>query len=175
MGIITQDPVIFSGTVHYNLDPFGEFDAEKCVRALQRAQLAETLQLETVIDQAGSNLSVGERQLLCLARALLRSPRLLATSSVDAKTDSAVQGCLREAVLSFDASLLTIAHRLVTVADYDKVMLLESGRLKEFDSPRNLLSNEGSSFSRLVESMGQREAAAIRHLAVSKSPTFVSL
>eukprot|EP00435_Cladocopium_sp_Y103_P072026 s185_g39.t1 len=168
MGIITQDPVIFSGTVHYNLDPFNDFDAAtlvrlmahvclcgasskveivadpdfgRCSEALQRAQLAETLQLETQIDQAGVNLSVGERQLLCLARALLRSPRLLvcdeATSSVDAKTDSAVQRCLREAVASFDVSLLTIAHRLVTIADYDKVMLLEAGRMKEFDSPRS--------------------------------------
>lgn len=178
MGIITQDPVIFSGTVHYNLDPFNEFDAARCSEALHRAQLAETLQLETQIDQAGANLSVGERQLLCLARALLRSPRLLvcdeATSSVDAKTDSAVQRCLREAVANFDVSLLTIAHRLVTIADYDKVMLLEAGRMKEFDSPRNLISDENSAFSQLVESMGQREAAAIRRLAASSSASFAT-
>eukprot|EP00913_Durusdinium_trenchii_P010505 g9850.t1 len=123
--------------------------------------------------------SVRERQLLCLARALLRSPKLLvcdeATSSVDAITDAQVQKCLRNAVRTFDASLLTIAHRLVTVADYDKVMLLQAGQVKEFDSPGKLLAEKSSAFSQLVDSMGQREAAAIRQIAVSTGPTQLSL
>ncbi|CAJ1429953.1 unnamed protein product, partial [Effrenium voratum] len=164
MGIITQDPVIFSGTVQYNLDPFGEFDDQTCMEALQHAQLALTL--KSPIEQAGSNLSVGERQLLCLARALLRKPRLLvcdeATSSVDAKTDQSVQLCLRRAVQTFEASLLTIAHRLITVADYDKVMVLQSGQLAELGAPGELLRTPDSAFSQLVQSMGSFEAAAIR-------------
>ncbi|CAE7386236.1 ABCC2, partial [Symbiodinium necroappetens] len=167
IGIITQDPVIFSGNVQYNLDPFGEFDKADCAEALLQAQLAETVELETQIEQAGANLSIGERQLLCLARALLRKPQLLvcdeATSSVDAATDAQVQSCLRKAA-GAGTALLTIAHRLATVADYDKVMVLQAGKLLELGSPAALLEDSASAFSLLVDSLGH-EATAVRSAA----------
>ncbi|CAE7559216.1 ABCC2 [Symbiodinium sp. CCMP2592] len=177
IGIITQDPVIFSGTVQYNLDPFEEFDKSDCAEALLQAQLAETVELETEIEQAGSNLSIGERQLLCLARALLRKPQLLvcdeATSSVDAATDVQVQSCLRKAAGNGTA-LLTIAHRLATVADYDKVMVLQAGRLLELGSPAALLEDSASAFSLLVDSLGH-EATAVRRAATRAAPARLSL
>lgn len=172
IGIITQDPVIFSGNVQYNLDPFGEFDKADCAEALLQAQLAETVELETQIEQAGANLSIGERQLLCLARALLRKPQLLvcdeATSSVDAATDAQVQSCLRKAA-GAGTALLTIAHRLATVADYDKVMVLQAGKLLELGSPAALLEDSASAFSLLVDSLGH-EATAVRSAATRAGP-----
>lgn len=165
LGIITQDPVIFSGTVRYNLDPFEECSDEDCRAALEQAQLAGKLQLDSEVQEAGANRSVGERQLMCLARALLRKPRLLlcdeATSSVDTQTDEQVQVCLR----SVSSALLTIAHRLATIADYDRVMVMETGRVIELGPPHLLLSDQGGAFLRLVQRAGAAQAQVIRRAA----------
>ena len=178
IGIITQDPVIFSGSVSYNLDPFQEFDKAACAEALAQAQLSDALGLDTQIEQAGSNLSIGERQLMCLARALLRKPALLlcdeATSSVDAATDAQVQTCLRGAAAKGTA-LLTIAHRLATVADYDKVMVLQTGKVLELGSPGDLLLDPTSAFSSLVDSLAPHEAAGVRAAAREASAPRLSL
>lgn len=171
ISIITQDPVMFSGTVRSNLDPFDDFSDEDCDQALGTAQLINSLKLHFPVDESGGNLSIGERQLLCLARVLLRRPRLLlcdeATSSVDSQTDAQVQNCLHD-ISSNGVALLTIAHRLGTIADYDRVMVLDGGRVVELDSVHQLLNANGF-FRSLVDKAGVHEALAIRSIAASKA------
>jgi len=110
------------------------------------------MRLETEIEEKGSNLSIGQKQLLCIARALLRSSKILildeATASIDYETDSFIQETIRTSFK--DCTILTIAHRLHTVIDSDRVMVLEDGRVIEFDTPKNLLYREDSAFLRLV-------------------------
>ncbi|KAI8617195.1 P-loop containing nucleoside triphosphate hydrolase protein [Chytriomyces sp. MP71] len=172
VAIIPQDPVVFSGSFRSNMDPFNEHTDNELWDALARAGLkakvAKTEKtLDGVVDAGGENLSVGERQLLCLARAMLKTPKILimdeATANVDYETDAMIQKALRE---DFgNATVLTIAHRLNTVIDYDKVMVLEKGILAEFDSPSNLLSDEGSMFSALVAQTGESNASMLRDMA----------
>ncbi|KAJ3348660.1 hypothetical protein HDU83_001130 [Entophlyctis luteolus] len=172
IAIIPQDPVVFSGTFRTNLDPFAEHTDAQLWDALERAGLKPKVaktesQLDAAVDAGGENLSVGERQLLCLARAMLRRPRILimdeATANVDYATDAAIQQSLR-ADFS-EATVLTIAHRLNTVIDYDRVMVLDKGEIAEFDAPRNLLADETSLFSALVAQTGESNAQMLKGLA----------
>ena len=116
------------------------------------------MNLSSTINESGSNLSQGQRQLLCLARALLKAPRVLlmdeATASIDYATDTKIQNTLREVKGS---TILTIAHRLQTIVDYDKVLVLDKGRMIEYDSPWNLISREGSIFRGMCEMSGDLE------------------
>mmetsp|Transcript_18687 Transcript_18687/g.53532 ORF Transcript_18687/g.53532 Transcript_18687/m.53532 type:complete len:1121 (-) Transcript_18687:563-3925(-) len=174
--IITQDPIIFSGTVRSNLDPFDQHSDEDVWRALSRARLdklvrAHTAMLAMPVQEGGSNFSLGERQLLCLARALLCRPKVLvmdeATASVDRATDDFVQHTVRAAFR--DCTLLTIAHRLQTIADYDKVVVMDAGRVVEVGAPYDLLTaprehefnKRPGSFLRLVQSCGPHVAMQI--------------
>ncbi|MEW5303174.1 MAG: hypothetical protein WDW36_005892 [Sanguina aurantia] len=159
LSLVPQDPVIFSGTVRSNLDPFQEVPHDKDIwEALTRAGIdAFVRELEAGLDaplkEGGSNLSTGQRQLLCMARALLRRSRILvldeATSNVDNATDALIQRTIRTAFK--DCTVLTIAHRLHTIVDSDRILLLDGGRLGEFDSPSRLLATPGSAFRALVE------------------------
>ncbi|MEW5309623.1 MAG: hypothetical protein WDW38_001500 [Sanguina aurantia] len=159
LSLVPQDPVIFSGTVRSNLDPFQEVPHDKDIwEALTRAGIdAFVRELEAGLDaplkEGGSNLSTGQRQLLCMARALLRKSRILvldeATSNVDNATDALIQRTIRTAFK--DCTVLTIAHRLHTIVDSDRILLLDGGRLGEFDSPSRLLATPGSAFRALVE------------------------
>ncbi|GFR41153.1 hypothetical protein Agub_g1817 [Astrephomene gubernaculifera] len=159
LSLVPQDPVIFSGSVRSNLDPFGQARGDKELwEALERAGLDVTVRgyekgLDSEVREGGANMSVGQRQLLCMARALLRATRILvldeATSNVDNSTDSLIQRTIRTAFK--DCTVLTIAHRLHTIVDSDRILVLEAGRLAEYDTPAQLLRNPGSHFRGLVE------------------------
>ncbi|XP_069394999.1 ATP-binding cassette sub-family C member 2 [Paralichthys olivaceus] len=148
--IIPQDPVLFSGSLRMNLDPFDRFSDEDIWRVLELSHLMnyvlglpEKLQYE--VTEGGENLSVGQRQLLCLARALLRKSRILildeATAAVDLETDSLIQNTIRKEFSQ--CTILTIAHRLHSILDSSRVMVLDAGKIVEFDSPSNLFDKRG--------------------------------
>eukprot|EP00181_Compsopogon_caeruleus_P000064 CAMPEP_0184682668 /NCGR_PEP_ID=MMETSP0312-20130426/8220_1 /TAXON_ID=31354 /ORGANISM="Compsopogon coeruleus, Strain SAG 36.94" /LENGTH=1331 /DNA_ID=CAMNT_0027134483 /DNA_START=219 /DNA_END=4214 /DNA_ORIENTATION=+ len=175
MTIIPQDPVIFSGTIRLNLDPFQEHADEDIWEALRKSNLHSFVSqmeggLDAIVAEFGQNLSAGQRQLLCLARALLRKPKVLimdeATSSVDHETDQLIQATVRQEFA--ECTILTIAHRLWTIADYDKVIVLDDGNLVEFDSPARLLENPGGRLSFLVDSLGPTGAENFRRIVTSR-------
>ncbi|XP_039343186.1 multidrug resistance-associated protein 5 isoform X5 [Mauremys reevesii] len=153
LSIIPQEPVLFSGTVRSNLDPFNQYSEEQIWDALERTHMKECIaqlqmKLESEVMENGENFSVGERQLLCIARALLRRCKVLildeATAAMDTETDVLIQETVREAFA--DCTMLTIAHRLHTVLGSDRIMVLTQGQVVEFDTPSALLSNENSRF-----------------------------
>ncbi|CAB4016845.1 multidrug resistance-associated 5-like [Paramuricea clavata] len=157
LSIIPQDPILFIGTVRHNLDPFHTHTDEDLWVALERAHLKDTisnlpLKLQAPVAENGENFSVGERQLMCMARALLRNCKILmldeATAAIDSETDAKIQDTIREAFK--DCTILTIAHRLNTVMDSDRIMVMEQGQIVEFNKPSVLLANQDSLFSSLV-------------------------
>eukprot|EP00753_Platysulcus_tardus_P003850 PLAT12496.19.p1 GENE.PLAT12496.19~~PLAT12496.19.p1 ORF type:complete len:1397 (+),score=834.47 PLAT12496.19:82-4272(+) len=160
LGIIPQDPVLFSGTLRGNLDPFEQYSDEQLWNVLRQCQLDDSVrkldgQLKAPVVEFGENFSVGERQLICLGRALLRSPRILimdeATSSVDTETDAAIQACVRREF--DDSTVLAIAHRLNTIVDSDRVVVLGTGRMRELDTPAALVE-AGGEFAEMWQSAG---------------------
>jgi ABC-type multidrug transport system fused ATPase/permease subunit len=157
MGIIPQSPVLFSGSIRSNIDPFEQFSNEDIWKALEQCGLKASVenmpgQLDAAVSEYGQNLSSGMRQMLVLGRALLRQCRILlldeATSSVDFETDREIQKTLREAFK--DCTVVTIAHRINTIMDSDKILVMSDGVAAEFDSPENLLKDESSLFSDIV-------------------------
>ncbi|GJJ71288.1 ATP-binding cassette, subfamily C (CFTR/MRP), member 1 [Entomortierella parvispora] len=162
LAIIPQDPTLFAGTVRENLDPFQECDDSELWTALERAHLKTKISslsgaLSFEVSQGGDNFSVGERSLICLARALLRKTKILvldeATAAVDMETDELIQKTIREEFK--DRTVLTIAHRIKTVMDSDKILVMEKGCVEEFDHPELLLRNKDSLFRKLVEQAGE--------------------
>ncbi|XP_070538465.1 ATP-binding cassette sub-family C member 5-like [Ptychodera flava] len=157
LSIIPQDPVLFIGTVRYNLDPFEVHTDDELWSALEKAYMKENIanlpqQLEAPVIENGENFSVGERQLICMARALLRNSKILmldeATAAIDTETDSLIQQTIRN---SFQhCTMLTIAHRLNTVKNYDKIMVMDNGRIAEFDRPAVLMADKYSMFSAML-------------------------
>ncbi|KAG4104318.1 hypothetical protein H8356DRAFT_1029599 [Neocallimastix lanati (nom. inval.)] len=146
ISIIPQDPILFSGTIRFNMDPFDEHTNQEIWEALKNAGLEQTVnelegKLEAEVHGNGENFSVGQRQLLCLARAIIRNSRILimdeATASVDIETDAIIQEALRTKF--HDVTVLSIAHRLNTIIDYDKILVLSRGEVLEYDTPKNLL------------------------------------
>ncbi|XP_069474938.1 ATP-binding cassette sub-family C member 5 isoform X2 [Ambystoma mexicanum] len=153
LSIIPQEPVLLTGTIRSNLDPFNQYGEEQIWDALERTHMKECItqlpqKLESEVMDSGENFSVGERQLLCIARVLLRRCKILildeATASMDAETDILIQETIREAF--GDCTMLTIAHRLNTVLGSDRIMVLTQGQVMEFDTPSVLLSNENTRF-----------------------------
>lgn len=172
MSIIPQEPVLFAGTMRKNLDPFNEHTDEELWNALKEVQLKEAIEdlpgkMDTELAESGSNFSVGQRQLVCLARAILKKNRILiideATANVDPRTDELIQKKIREKFAQ--CTVLTIAHRLNTIIDSDKIMVLDSGRLKEYDEPYVLLQDKESLFYKMVQQLGKAEAAALTETA----------
>ncbi|XP_066477246.1 ATP-binding cassette sub-family C member 4 [Tiliqua scincoides] len=172
ISIIPQEPVLFTGTMRKNLDPFNEYTDEDLWNSLEEVQLKEAIEelpdkLETQLAESGSNFSVGQRQLVCLARAILKKNKILiideATANVDPRTDELIQKTIREKFAQ--CTVLTIAHRLNTIIDSDKIMVLDSGRLKEYDEPYILLQAEESLFYKMVQQVGKAEAASLMETA----------
>ena len=158
MTVIPQDPVLFSGSLRRNLDPFSLYEDHELWRTLEEVQLKTVIQqlpgqLEYKLRESGSNFSVGERQLVCLARALLQKSKIIildeATANVDYKTDHLIQEAIRKSFK--DSTVLTIAHRLNTIMDYDKVLVIDKGRVVEFDKPDVLLENDMGYYTQLVK------------------------
>ncbi|XP_038978323.1 ABC transporter C family member 2-like [Phoenix dactylifera] len=171
LGIIPQVPVLFSGTVRFNLDPFSEHSDADLWEALERAHLKDVIRrnalgLDAEVSEAGENFSVGQRQLLSLARALLRRSKILvldeATAAVDVRTDALIQKTIREEFKS--CTMLIIAHRLNTIIDCDRLLLLSSGQVLEFDTPEKLLRNGDGAFSKMVQSTGAANAQYLQGL-----------
>ncbi|XP_064826807.1 ATP-binding cassette sub-family C member 4-like isoform X3 [Oncorhynchus masou masou] len=168
MSIIPQDPVLFTGTMRKNLDPFSQHTDEDLWNALQEVQLKSVVEelpnkMETVLAESGSNFSVGQRQLVCLARAVLRKNRIIiideATANVDPRTDELIQKTIRDKFR--ECTVLTIAHRLNTIIDSDRILVLGAGMIEEFDEPYVLLQNQESALYRTVQQMGKAEAASL--------------
>ncbi|KAF9126567.1 hypothetical protein BGW39_006512 [Mortierella sp. 14UC] len=170
LSIIPQDPTLFAGTIRENLDPFYELEDSVLWEALERAHLKDFIGslaggLSFEVSANGDNFSMGQRSLICLARALLRKTKVLvldeATAAVDVETDALIQKTIRAEFK--DRTILTIAHRIKTVMDSDKVLVLNSGRVEEFEAPEVLLRRgKGSLFYRLAEQAGELDAGA-RH------------
>ncbi|GLJ53349.1 hypothetical protein SUGI_1137540 [Cryptomeria japonica] len=178
LGIIPQSPVLFSGTVRFNLDPFGEHNDADLWEALERAYLKDVIRrnslgLDAEVSEAGENFSMGQRQLLSLARALLRRSKILvldeATAAVDVGTDALIQKTIREDFTS--CTMLVIAHRINTIIDCDRILVLDAGQVLEFDTPKNLLSDEDSAFTKMVCSTGSANAQYLRTIALGGRDT----
>lgn len=195
LAIIPQDPVLFSGTIRSNLDPFDQHSEFEILDALERVHLIEDAQecfsssvssssaatttdtligdeapgkahtpnmftyLSSTVSEGGHNLSQGQRQLLCLARAILAQPKIMildeTTSAVDMETDKLIQRSIREN-LPHVSTLLVIAHRLSTIADFDKILVLDAGKGVEFGAPRELM-DKGGAFRSLVDRSSERD------------------
>ncbi|XP_065532787.1 multidrug resistance-associated protein 1-like isoform X4 [Lathamus discolor] len=162
LNIIPQDPILFSGTLQSNLDPLAKHSDLELWEVLELCHLKDFVQslpkkLLHEISEGGENLSVGQRQLVCLARALLRKTKILvldeATASVDMETDNLVQSTIKREF--HNCTILTIAHRLHTVMDSERVLVLDTGRILEYDTPHNLLQQKGA-FSEMVAEAGIR-------------------
>uniref|UniRef100_A0A1X7UA79 Uncharacterized protein n=1 Tax=Amphimedon queenslandica TaxID=400682 RepID=A0A1X7UA79_AMPQE len=172
ISIIPQDPVLFGASVRYNLDPFQEYDDDRIWKSLEQVQLKNVVdglegKLESDVSEGGANFSVGQRQLFCLARALLQNNTIIildeATANVDLETDAIIQQVIRK---QFSGStVLTIAHRLDTVMDSNRIMVLRSGQLVEFDVPHLLLSDSSSYLSKLVQQTGAISDTKLRNIA----------
>uniref|UniRef100_A0A6I8NZ47 ATP binding cassette subfamily C member 3 n=1 Tax=Ornithorhynchus anatinus TaxID=9258 RepID=A0A6I8NZ47_ORNAN len=148
--IIPQDPILFSGSLRMNVDPSGRYPEAEIWQALELSHLKKFVSsqpegLEFECSEGGENLSVGQRQLVCLARALLRKSRILildeATAAIDLDTDDLIQGTIRTQFA--ECTVLTIAHRLNTIMDYTRVLVLDAGQVAEFDTPAALLAAKG--------------------------------
>lgn len=157
LSIIPQDPTLFQGTIRSNLDPLQQYSDQDIWRVLNKCHLATIVKqdqrlLDAPVAEDGENWSVGQRQLVCLARALLQKKRILvldeATASVDTMTDTLIQNTIREE--TSDCTVITVAHRIPTVIDNDLVLVLGEGKILEYDSPAHLLRDKSSAFCNLA-------------------------
>jgi len=171
IAVIPQLPVLFSGsTIRENLDPFLKYSESKLYDALEAVQLKTVIdalpaKLDSLVADGGSNFSVGQRQLLCLARALLLNNQIIIldepTANVDSNTDYLLQNTLRDRFSG--ATIISVAHRLDTIIAYDRIAVLGHGKLLEFGTPSELLSRDEGHFSLMVESTGEAMARYLRN------------
>ncbi|WIA12103.1 hypothetical protein OEZ85_012177 [Tetradesmus obliquus] len=178
MSIIPQDPFMFSGSVRSNLDPFSSYDEPDLWRVLDAVGLKETIvslpdKLDARVVDGGNNFSQGQKQLFCMARAMLRNSRVLmldeATASVDPETDRLIQAAIRSVFTA--TTMLTIAHRLNTIMDADRVLVLDQGLLLENGEPHALLQQQSGLFTGMVEQTGSSSSAYLRDVAREASYT----
>ncbi|KAI8622803.1 P-loop containing nucleoside triphosphate hydrolase protein [Chytriomyces sp. MP71] len=170
--IIPQEPVLFTGTVRKNIDIEGKFTDSQIWEALELVGMKEYVselpeKLEAPVTEHGENLSMGQRQLMMLASAICNKPKILvmdeASSSVDQAADLLIQSSIRTHFAN--TTVISIAHRVNSIADFDKVMVLDAGRLVEFDTPSNLLLREGGIFKSLVDATGFANATLVAEIA----------
>uniref|UniRef100_A0A7N6FGZ0 Uncharacterized protein n=1 Tax=Anabas testudineus TaxID=64144 RepID=A0A7N6FGZ0_ANATE len=163
LAIIPQEPVLFIGTVRTNLDPWDQYSDSEIWEALEKTHIKDMVSqlphsIHSEVTENGENFSVGERQLLCVARALLRNSKILildeATAAIDTETDRLIQETIRSAFGS--CTTFIIAHRLNTVMSCNRVMVLDNGQILEFDSPAALLADENSRFRAMIEASENR-------------------
>ncbi|XP_028758450.1 ABC transporter C family member 3 isoform X2 [Neltuma alba] len=163
LSIIPQDPTMFQGTVRSNLDPLEEYTDEQIWEALAMCQLGDEVRkkegrLDSIVTENGENWSMGQRQLVCLGRVLLKKSRILvldeATASVDTATDNIIQQTLKQHFS--ECTVITIAHRITSILDSDMVLVLSQGLIEEYDSPNRLLKNKSSSLAQLVAEYSRR-------------------
>ncbi|KAJ0801935.1 putative ABC-type xenobiotic transporter [Helianthus annuus] len=169
LSIIPQDPTMFEGTIRSNLDPLEEYTDDKIWEALDKCQLGDEVRskegkLDSPVSENGENWSVGQRQLVCLGRVLLKKTKVLvldeATASVDTATDGMIQQTLGKHFI--DSTVIMIAHRITSVLDSDMVLVLEQGLVDEYDSPKKLLEDDSSSFAKLVAEYSMRSNSSIK-------------
>ncbi|GAY44027.1 hypothetical protein CUMW_079090 [Citrus unshiu] len=174
LSIIPQDPMLFQGTVRTNLDPLEQHSDQEIWEVINKCHLAEIVRqdqrlLDAPVAEDGENWSVGQRQLVCLARVLLKKKRILvldeATASIDTATDNLIQQTIREETSR--CTVITVAHRIPTVIDNDLVLVLDEGKVLEYDSPRQLLEDNSSSFSKLVAEFLRRTSKSNRNRDLS--------
>ncbi|XP_014517264.1 ABC transporter C family member 3 [Vigna radiata var. radiata] len=171
LSIIPQDPTMFEGTVRSNMDPLEEYTDEQIWEALDKCQLGDEVRrkegkLDYAVCEDGENWSMGQRQLVCLGRVLLKKSKVLvldeATASVDTATDNLIQQTLRQYFSDF--TVITIAHRITSVIDSDMILLLNQGLIEEYDSPARLLEDKFSSFAQLVAEYTTRSNSSFDQL-----------
>ena len=159
LAIIPQDPVLITGSLRFQLDPFEIYSDEEIwdvlnVVTMRKHVKAMSQGLQTLVEEGGSNLSHGQRQLICIARALLRKTKVLVidegTSAVDPATDIAIQTALRVSATKNGTTILAIAHRLATIKDFDKILVMGDGKVLEYDTPQSLLANQNSQFAKMI-------------------------
>ncbi|CAH1100451.1 unnamed protein product [Psylliodes chrysocephalus] len=161
ISIIPQDPIMFSGTIRSNIDPFGEFVDEDIWKALHKVHLDSSIpSLDTDITEL--NFSTGQRQLICLSRAIIRKNKIVvldeATANMDPESEQIAQKIIEDNFLS--CTLFIIAHRLDSILDCDKILVLDRGRVAEFDTPLNLLKNENGYFSGMLRNAGMHDVSS---------------
>uniref|UniRef100_A0AAA9TD18 Multidrug resistance-associated protein 4 n=1 Tax=Bos taurus TaxID=9913 RepID=A0AAA9TD18_BOVIN len=173
LSVALQEPVLFTGTMRENLDPFNEHTDNELWNALEEVQLKESVEglpakMNTELAESGLNLSAGQKQLVCLARALLRKNQILildkATSYVDPRTDEFIQKRIRERFAQ--CTVLTIAHRLSNIIDCEWIMVLDSGTRKEHNQPNNLLQDKNSLFYKMVQQLGEAKVRLLREAVI---------
>lgn len=172
ISIIPQEAILFSGTLRFNLDPFSERKDDELWDALDQVELKSIVSamsggLDAKVLDGGSNFSVGQRQLLCLARAILRDNKILifdeATANVDSNTDKLIQLTIRNNFAN--CTVITIAHRLNTIMDSDKVLVVDAGEIVEFGHPFELIQKADGYFKRLLNQINGSTATAIALVA----------
>ncbi|CAO2034162.1 unnamed protein product [Urochloa humidicola] len=164
-GVIPQEPVLFEGTVRSNIDPTGRYSEAEIWQALERCQLKDIVtskpeKLDALVADMGENWSVGQKQLLCFGRVILKHSRILfmdeATASVDLQTDATIQRIIREEFA--ECTIISIAHRIPTVMDSDRVLVLDAGLVREFDAPSKLMGRP-SLFGAMVQEHANRSSS----------------
>ncbi|CAK1599825.1 unnamed protein product [Parnassius mnemosyne] len=168
IAIIPQEPVLFSASLRYNMDPFDKYTDADIWQALEQVELKQSVtSLSVAVAAGGANFSAGQRQLLCLARAALARNRLLvldeATANVDPNTDALIQKSLRKYFA--ECTVITVAHRLHTVADSDRVIVMEAGQIVESGHPHELLQKSDGYFTRMVKQLSPASGQSLRELA----------